>query len=140
MCSKFLRGLALGAVLAGTALPAAAIETQTLLSADHTIVGEQVVYPSGPAKITGIIATFAPGESTAWHTHGIPEFGYMLEGELTVDYGDKGKRVYRAGDSVLEAIHAPHKGTNTGSVPARVLVVYMGAEGMPLSIPAAEDK
>ena len=62
MCRKFFWGLALGAGLAGTALPAAAIETQTLLSSDHTIAGEQVIYPSGPAKITGIIATFAPGE------------------------------------------------------------------------------
>ena len=133
-----LRGLALGVVLAGAAIPADAIETQTLLSTDHTIVGEQVVYPAGPAKVTAIIATFAPGEATGWHTHGVPEVGYILEGELTVDYGEKGTRVYRAGDTVMEAIYAAHKGTNTGSTPARVLVVYMGVEGKPTSVPAAD--
>ena len=42
-----------------------------------------------------------------------------LEGELTVDYGDKGKHVYRAGDALLEAINVRHNGQNTGSGPAR---------------------
>jgi quercetin dioxygenase-like cupin family protein len=59
----------------------------------------------------------------------------MLDGELTVDYGDKGKRVYRAGDAVLEAIHVAHNGRNTGSGPMRILAVFMGAEGLPNSVP-----
>ena len=53
----------------------------------------------------------------------------VLEGELTVDYGDKGTRTYRAGDSVLEAVNWPHNGTNTGDVPMRLIAVYMGGGG-----------
>ena len=60
----------------------------------------------------------------------------MLEGELTVDYGTEGTRVYRQGDSLMEATDWPHNGTNTGDGPARALVVFMGAEGLSSSAPA----
>ena len=49
--------------------------------------------------------------------------------ELTVDYGTKGTRVYRAGDSVMEAMDWPHNGTNTGDIPMRLIAVYMGGGG-----------
>ena len=106
-----------------------------ILSSGETVVGEAIVYPTGaPAKVTAEIITLAPGEATGLHTHGIPLFGYMLEGELTVDYGDKGKRVYRAGHAFLEAINVPHDGVNTGAGGMRILAVFMGAEGLPTSV------
>lgn len=110
-----------------------------LLSSGETIVGETIVYPtSAPAKITAEIITMAPGEATGLHTHGIPVFGYILEGELTVDYGAKGKHVYRAGDALLEAIAVPHDGVNTGAGPMRILAVFMGADGLPTALPVKQ--
>jgi quercetin dioxygenase-like cupin family protein len=117
--------------------PAWAIEQQVLLETDHTIMDEPIVYPSGKANVTAVIATLAPGESTNLHTHGVPTFGYILDGELTVDYGERGKRVYHTGESVMEAISVAHKGTNAGSIPVRILVVFMGVEGRPNSVPVA---
>lgn len=115
----------------------AAPVVQTLLSSSQTIAGEIIGYPSGtPARITAAIVTFAPGQETGWHTHGVPTFGYILDGELSVDYGSKGTRVYKAGDALLEAIGHPHNGRNTGAVPMRILAVFMGAEGAKTSIPA----
>jgi len=97
-----------------------------LLASGETIVGEKIAYPAGaPAKVTAAILTLAPGASTGWHTHGLPTFGYILEGELTVDYGDKGRRVYRAGDALLEAIAIAHDGRNTGAGSMRILAVFM---------------
>lgn len=114
-------------------------QVQPLISSGKTIVGETIVFPEQvPAKITAVIVTMQPGERTGWHRHGIPVFGYMLEGELTVDYGPHGKHVYRKGDSVLEAIKAPHNGTNTGTGIMRILAVFMGADGLPLSEPATK--
>lgn len=139
MRRMLLPAVAFVAVILGSA-GAWAIETKVLLETDHTIVGEPVAYPDGDAKVTTVIATFAPGESTGWHRHGIPLVGYVLEGELTVDYGPHGKHVYRAGDAVMEAIEAPHDGTNTGAGPMRILVVFMGAEGKPNSEPVPETK
>jgi quercetin dioxygenase-like cupin family protein len=107
-----------------------------LLSSGQTIVGETLNYPSGaPARITAAILTLPPGAATGWHTHGVPVFGYILDGELTVDYGDKGNRVYRAGEALLEAIQVAHNGRNTGSDPMRILAVFMGVEGSSISVP-----
>ena len=36
----------------------------------------------------------------------------------------------------MEAINVPHFGTDTGAQPVRLLIVYMGAEGVPNAIPA----
>lgn len=106
-----------------------------LISSGETVVGETIVYPTGaPAKVTAEIVTLQPGEATGLHIHGIPLLGYMLEGELTVDYGAKGKHVYRAGDALLEAIDVPHDGVNTGTGVMRILAVFMGAEGLPTSV------
>lgn len=102
----------------------------TLFSGSETVVGERLVYPEpGRAKLTSVIVTMLPGETTGWHTHGVPLFAYMLEGELEVDYGEKGVRTYRKGDAFLEAMATAHNGTNKGAVPVRVMAVFMGADG-----------
>ena len=100
-----------------------------LLSTGTTIVGETIRYPSGTAHVTASIVTLAPGARTVAHKHGVPMFAYILEGEITVDYGAKGKRTYRQGDSLMEAMDVAHFGENTGTQPMRLIAVYMGAKG-----------
>jgi quercetin dioxygenase-like cupin family protein len=53
----------------------------------------------------------------------------MLEGEIQTDYGPKGVRTYKKGDSLLEAMAVRHNSTNKSQVPARLLVVFVGAQG-----------
>jgi quercetin dioxygenase-like cupin family protein len=98
-----------------------------LLSGGTDILGQPLSYPPGDVMITSAIVTIPPGGETGLHSHEVPLFAHILEGELTVDYGDKGTRIYRAGDSVLEAVGWPHNGTNTGTVPMKLLAVYMGS-------------
>jgi quercetin dioxygenase-like cupin family protein len=107
-----------------------------LLSTGTTIAGETLHYPTGgPAHVTAAIVTLGPGAKTILHRHGVPLFGYILDGELTVDYGDRGKRTYRKGDAFMEAMDVPHFGIDTGTEPVRILAVYMGAEGAADVIP-----
>jgi quercetin dioxygenase-like cupin family protein len=106
-----------------------------LLSSGQTVIGQPIAYPSGTPKVTAAIVTIPPGGETGWHTHAVPLFAYMLEGELVVDYGDKGVKVYKTGDSLLEAMNWPHNGTNKTDAPVRILAVYMGAEGIPNAMP-----
>jgi quercetin dioxygenase-like cupin family protein len=107
-----------------------------LLSTGTSVVGEPLHYPtSGPAHVTAAIVTVAPGAKTILHKHGVPLFAYILDGELTVDYGDRGKRVYRKGDAFMEAMDVPHYGIDTGAKPVRLLAVYIGAEGSADVIP-----
>lgn len=111
---------------------------RTILSTGTTVTSQPIHYPSsGPAKITAVEITLRPGEQTGWHTHPVPLFGYMLEGELTVDYGARGKRVYRKGDALAEAMNEAHNGRNTGKGLMRILAVFIGVEGGQGSVAAA---
>ena len=98
-----------------------------LLQSGTDVLGDPLVYPQGTPNVTAAIVTIPPGGTTGQHGHEVPLFAYILEGELTVDYGDKGTKTYRAGDSVLEAQNYPHTGTNTGTVPMKLLAVYFGS-------------
>lgn len=123
------------AVLA-TQLPAGAsgqqaYPTQDLLATGTTVVGETMRYPTGgPAMVTVSIVTIAPGADTALHHHPAPLVAYILEGELTVDYGAHGRRVFSQGQAFIEAMEIPHRGMNLGMVPVRLLATYLGAEGI----------
>ena len=115
----------------------AAPRSQLLLASSETVTGEKIAYPAqGTPRITAVVLTLQPGEETGWHTHGVPVFGHMLEGELTVAYAGMQDRMYRAGDSLLEAMAVPHNGRNTGKGPMRILAVFMGTEGAPNSTPS----
>jgi quercetin dioxygenase-like cupin family protein len=124
------------AILVGTSYRAATREeTGALLSTGKTVLGQTFSYPAGaPAKVTAAIVTMLPGEQTGWHQHDVPMFGYILEGEITVDYGAAGTRVYHKGDALMEAVDVAHDGRNTGSGNARILAVFMGADGVPNTV------
>jgi len=113
-------------------------ELRTVLSTGRTVAGEPIRYPSGaPALITAVEITLQPGQQTGWHTHPVPLFGYVLEGELTVDYGAKGERIYRKGDALAEAMNEAHNGRNAGQDPVKILAVFIGMEGTQGSVPAS---
>lgn len=118
-----------------------AISLQPLLKTEKTISGQTIAYPqNAPAQITAAVVTLAPGAQTGWHTHPVPLFGYVLEGEIRVDYGNNTIRTYRAGDALIEAIDQPHDGHNRGSVPAKILSVFIGARGVRDTQPAKRPR
>jgi quercetin dioxygenase-like cupin family protein len=111
---------------------------RTVLSTGTTVTGEPIRYPTGaPAQLTAFEITLQPGQQTGWHTHPVPLFGYILEGELTVDYGAKGLRTYRKGDGLAEAMNEAHNGRNLGQSPVTILAVFAGMEGLPASVSAS---
>ncbi len=110
---------------------------RTILSTGTTVTGEPIKYPSGaPGQMTALEITLQPGQQTGWHTHPVPLFGYILDGELTVDYGPKGQRVYRKGDGFAEATNEAHNGRNLTEKPVTILAVFAGMEGLKDSVPA----
>lgn len=127
--------IAAGVLLSTAEHGVAREQVSALLSTGQTVLGQPLTYPTqAPAKVTSTIVTMQPGEETGWHQHDVPMFGYILEGEVTVDYGAKGSRVYKAGDALIEAIDWEHNGRNSGTGPARILAVFMGAEGVPNTV------
>ncbi len=117
--------LAASSVLAEESYPPLDI----LLSSTISVLGQPIEYPKGQAKITAAIVTMQPGASTGRHKHDVPLFAYILEGEISVDYGVDGEKTYTAGDSFIEAFQTEHDGRNTGTSVARILAVFAGAEG-----------
>ena len=109
---------------------------ERLLATGKTVIGQPIKYPSdGVPKITALIVTVAPGEQTVVHKHPVPLFGYVISGEMEVEYDGKGSKRYVAGHAFMEAIDWWHKGKNVGNVPARILIVYMGSQRLPNVIP-----
>ena len=118
-----------GRAAAQNATPVEHYPAAPILSTGTSIVGETIRYPkAGPAHVTAAIVTLEPGGKTVMHKHGVPLFAYILDGELTVDYGKHGKRTYRQGQSFMEAMAVAHFGINNGAQPVRLLAVYMGAK------------
>ena len=86
-----------------------------LIATGKTTIGETIRYPQGEAHITASIVTLAPGARTIAHRHGVPMFAYILEGEITVDYGAHGKRTYRKGDALMWANTRPDGAIDHGT-------------------------
>ncbi|MCP4413373.1 MAG: cupin domain-containing protein [Gammaproteobacteria bacterium] len=105
-----------------------------LTETDTTILGQPFEYPEGRAKITSVILSVPPNTTLKLHYHPVPVFGYMLQGELTVNYGEKGERTYRKGDTLVEAFNTLHQGRNASKGNVEILVVYAGANGVPNTV------
>lgn len=101
-----------------------------LLSSSETILGQEIAYPDGKPVMTAVVVVLKPGEQTPVHRHDAPMFALILEGEVTVDYGDAGSRVYRANDTFIEALGTEHFGKNTGRVDVRILTVFAGSDAV----------
>ena len=104
------------------------ISSQTILNTGKTEIDQDIQYPSGSPLITSKIITIPVGAETGPHIHEYPMFGYMMEGEITVDYGEHGIKTFVKGDSLIEAVNYIHNGRNSGNEPAKILVVVMGDE------------
>lgn len=105
---------------------------EEILSSSETIAGEKIAFPRNDPSVKVDIVTLGVGEKTEWHQHGTPMVAYILEGEITVTYEEFGKKIYREGDALLEAMKVTHRGENTGEVPARILTVFLlGDHGKP---------
>lgn len=102
-------------------------QSQILLETDKTIAGETLQYPqSGQANVTAVIINIPPGTSTGWHQHKVPLVAYLLSGELEMEYAN-GKRVqFKTGQALMEAMTVAHIGSNLGTTPAQIFVVFLG--------------
>jgi zinc D-Ala-D-Ala dipeptidase len=120
-----------------TAGAVAQTTVQPLLKSGEDTLGNPLTYPDADAaELDASIATLKPGDSTGWHSHPVPAFGYLLSGELTVEYATGETRLFGTGEGFVEAQRTPHNGHNNGNEAIRMLVLFAGAPGVPTSAPA----
>lgn len=123
------------AVAQDQALPEG-FETQPILKTGQTRDNDPIVYPEGEPEITSVIGTIEPGGRTPLHEHPVPVYVYILEGEVELETEGGEPYYYGTGEAYIEALNRPHQLFNRGETPARVLVVFMGAQGQPTTIAA----
>jgi D-alanyl-D-alanine dipeptidase len=108
-----------------------------VLAASTTIAGEKIEFPTSPVPmVVSRLVTIRPGQSTGWHAHGVPTFGYFLSGTLEVEYADGTRRTFHPGEALVEATPLAHHAVNLGPEDVRILVVSMTAQGKPLAVNA----
>ncbi|MEM1362907.1 MAG: cupin domain-containing protein [Pseudomonadota bacterium] len=100
------------------------------LDTTETAIGQPIIYPEGTARIQAAYGSLEPGQETGWHIHEYPIYIQILEGEMTVDYGDGVVRTFGPGESLVEVVNYPHNGKNLGDVTLRTIAVFIGAEGL----------
>lgn len=107
----------------------------TVLKTQSSWNGRPIEYPAGKAEITGLVIELAPGAQTGWHTHAIPNFAYILEGELEIEVKDGLRTRVKAGEAVAEVVDTLHNGHSVGTVPLKLVVFYAGVVDGALSAP-----
>lgn len=129
----------LAAILLAGLAPAAepraysrAVQVTTLLKTQMDGSGRKLVYPTnGDAEVTAVLVEIPPGAQTNRHTHPVPCFAYLLEGEVQVELPQGDVRTLKAGEAFAEVIDVLHNGVNRGSKPARLVMFVMGVTGQP---------
>ena len=98
----------------------------TIVGAPKTTLGQDFKYPSGQPLIEAFNIEIPVGKQTDLHKHLVPLYIYIVSGDLEVDYGSKGKKIYKPGTSYVEAIDWCHIGKVSGKAPVKVIGVYLG--------------
>jgi quercetin dioxygenase-like cupin family protein len=151
--TKPIRICVLGVLAAGLAWQAAQAQVQAdapttapaqkqvLLQADHSWNGVAYTsYPKGRPELTMLKLTIPPHTALPWHKHPVPNAGYILSGQLTIQDRQSGKsHTFHEGQAFAETVDDVHRGVS-GDTPLVVLITYAGTPGTPTSIPVRGEK
>ncbi len=120
--------LLVGLVSAGALMAQNSGLTRTLIGrGDMSVPGREAVV----ARVE-----LAPGARAGRHTHPGDEIGYIMEGESTLLIDGEPPRVVKAGESFIVPAGVIHDAVNNGTVPVKLVGVYVVEKGKPLAIPA----
>ncbi|MBF6042484.1 cupin domain-containing protein [Pseudomonas sp. P154a] len=110
------------------------IEREVLLKSSRSWDDTPYVrYPDATPELTVLRLKIPANTQLPWHTHAMPNTGYVLSGELMIENKDNGQtRRVKQGEAVAEMVDIAHRGV-TGDEPVELIVFYAGSEGIPLS-------
>ena len=79
-------------------------------------------------------AEIAPGAMAGKHRHPGIEIGYILEGSVTLEHEGEPAKQLKAGDAFKNE-PGVHNARNTGTVPVKILAIYLVEKGKPIAEP-----
>ena len=94
----------------------------------------------GPQDVAAQTASYAPGQSSGWHSHTGLHAVVVLSGTLTIVDGECRRQTYGPGDSYVGGRDV-HLALNDTASPLEMAVTYMFPAGVPhtgFHVPAAE--
>lgn len=133
------------ALIAGLALVlgvAVGVVGNQVLNAQPAPVQRTVLQKVDLAGVEGkegvlYLAQLAPGAAAGKHSHPGEEFGYVVQGSLTLEPEGKPPLTLKAGESFHNPFKNVHDAKNPSQTePAKVLVFLLAEKGQPLSTPA----
>jgi quercetin dioxygenase-like cupin family protein len=108
------------------------VHGKVILHTDRMSNGEPIDYlDKDHPRVTVMRVKIAPGKETGWHSHPMEVYAYVLSGRLTVELEGGKKTEFQEGDAIIEVVNLKHNGVNRGKIPVKLVVFYLGAEGMP---------
>jgi quercetin dioxygenase-like cupin family protein len=110
------------------------LRATTILQTTTTAIGQPIQFPLFRNQWTAVILEIAPGGRVGRHLHPVPNLVYVLEGEITIESDGHAVRTYRQGEAFAESFNHWHDGLNRGTTPIKVLVVFAGEEGKPVTV------
>ncbi len=117
------------------ALDSQQVTVEELARASRSWDGSELPpYKQGEPQISILKITVQPGVALPWHTHPIINAGVLVKGTLTVITKSGERHELLAGDAIVEVVGKVHKGINTGTEPAEIIVFYAGVVETPLTL------
>ena len=101
----------------------------------RTLVGKADVSVPGREAVVARVEV-APGARAGRHTHPGDEISYVLEGESELLVDGQPPRIVKAGESFVIPAGVVHDAHNAGTVPTKLVGVYVVEKGKPLASPA----
>jgi len=123
-------------VIATTLVVAAFVAVGAQTPGFKRTVVQQADLSTPGREVVQAVGEFQPGASPGRHTHAGEEVGYILEGSLSLEQGDKPAVIVKAGQGFVIPAGQIHNATNTGTGVARILATYIVEKGKPLATPA----
>lgn len=129
----FLTLIVGAAFVAGLTVDHLAFAAQQQPSIKRTILQRQD--DPGSPKYEAImgISEIPPGGTSGKHRHPGIEMAYILEGSVELAHDGKPPITVKAGEATMNTVGGIHTATNRGTVPVKILTVYVVEKGKPLA-------
>jgi quercetin dioxygenase-like cupin family protein len=79
------------------------------------------------------VSEIPPGGTSGKHRHPGIELAYVLEGSVELAHEGKPPITVKAGEPTMNTFGGIHTATNRGTVPVKILTVYIVEKGKPLA-------
>jgi len=99
---------------------------------------KQEITVSGDKEVAMILVDMKPGAASLKHYHPGHVFGYLLEGEISIDFDDKESVTLKAGEAFYEIPNHNMIGKNS-SQPGKMLVMMILDKDQPPLVPVGNQ-